>query len=696
MSSRGSLAAGLARLPETLHAIDAVVHPCAEAAARPAMLSRAQAASGPRRQATEALCGLLRSPPGGLAHRPRHAPDPVVSGALRTRGPPLWEGVRKLLRAPPGNRLPAMPELVAFSGARTLAGSRGIILGVLTLAAVLLALAPAWRLLRGRARASEGALAPALLAELGTTLPLLAGLTAGLTWLWLSHAPGPPEGIEWLLAGSLCYVAGHILIRGVFAPPYGLHLALPLDRSLGHTLARGAQAALALALITALVGLTPPLRQPEGFYLTLRGILVTLLSLALARLLFLLGRVPSQPSGAGLVRRATIATLAGTVLMEWLGYREAAAFLLRGSVGTLLGVSGFWIVGYGLKALLHELETGHRPWQARIRQALGIPPGEPLPGIQWLRAAIWLAAWIGFVLLLLEVWGLPHAGTLAILRMLNEGIPVGGTRVVPLRVIEGLVAFAVLLTATRWARDRIQLRLSASERLDRGAREAAVTLAGYAGFTVAAVVALGLAGLGLANLALIAGALSVGIGFGLQNIVNNFVSGLILLFERPIRPGDYVTVGTGTEGFVRRISIRSTEIETLDRTNVVVPNSELISGQVTNWMLNDRFGRIIVRIGVAYGSDVRLVERLLLNIAEGHPDIISEADLPPPTVFFRGFGDSSLDFELRATIRDISQRFRVSSEVNFAIDAAFREHGVQIPFPQRDLHLRTVPDDFSR
>lgn len=631
---------------------------------------------------------------GRPADRLRRARDPLLAGTLRARGPPLWASIREFLHSPAGTRLPRMRELVEFSGARTLAGSRGIVLGVLALAAILLALAPALRLSRSQARASEKGLAGTLLAALGNTLPLLAGLSASLAWLWLSHVPGPPEGIEWLVAAALCYVAGHVLIRGILAPPHGIHPAVPLDRSLGRRLARGIQVALALALVTAIVALSPPLRQPEHFYLALRGTLVSLLSVALVRVLLLLDRLPKLPSGAGLVRRATIATVAGTVLMEWLGYREAAAFLLRGSVGTLLCVSGLWIVGYGLKALVRELESGHRPWQARVRHALGIPPGEPPPGIQWLRAAVWLAAWIGFALLLLEAWGLPQAGTRVILRMLDKGIPVGGMRLVPIRVIEGLVAFTVLLTATRWARDQIRLRLSASERLDRGALEAAVTLAGYAGFSIAAVVALGLAGVGLANLALIAGALSVGIGFGLQNIVNNFVSGLILLFERPIRPGDYVTVGSGTEGFVRRIRIRSTEIETLDRTNVIVPNSELISGQVTNWMLNDRFGRVILQVGVAYGSDVRLVERLLLKIAGDHPDVIAENDLPPPTVFFRGFGDSSLDFELRAMIRDISQRFRVSSELNFAIDAAFREHGVQIPFPQRDLHLRTVPGNW--
>ncbi|MEO1574996.1 MAG: mechanosensitive ion channel domain-containing protein, partial [Pseudomonadota bacterium] len=214
-----------------------------------------------------------------------------------------------------------------------------------------------------------------------------------------------------------------------------------------------------------------------------------------------------------------------------------------------------------------------------------------------------------------------------------------------------------------------------------------VTLGGYVGFVVAIILGLALSGVNLRGFAIVLGALGVGIGFGLQNIVNNFVSGLILLFERPIKSGDFVSVGD-VEGIVKRIRIRSTEIESLDRRNIIVPNSELIATQVTNWVLHDPFGRLTLNIGVAYGSDTERVRDLLESVATEHPEVITKGPAPPPRALFMGFGDSALDFELRVWIRNIEKRFGVTSDLNFAIDRAFRDHAIEIPFPQRDLHLR--------
>jgi small-conductance mechanosensitive channel len=219
-----------------------------------------------------------------------------------------------------------------------------------------------------------------------------------------------------------------------------------------------------------------------------------------------------------------------------------------------------------------------------------------------------------------------------------------------------------------------------------------VTITGYTMFVIAALAALSVAGFNFSNIAIIAGALSVGIGFGLQNIVNNFVSGLILLFERPIRKGDWVQVGT-TEGYVQDIRIRSTRILTFDRSDVIVPNSELISNQVTNFMLGDIRGRAVVRVGVAYGSDVEKVRYVLMQVAEENELVVKDGTSPQPMVLFRGFGDSSLDFELRVHLYDVDRRLSTISNINFAIDKAFREEGIEIPFPQRDVHVKALPDN---
>ena len=163
------------------------------------------------------------------------------------------------------------------------------------------------------------------------------------------------------------------------------------------------------------------------------------------------------------------------------------------------------------------------------------------------------------------------------------------------------------------------------------------------------------------------------------------------MFERPIKAGDFVTVGE-TEGFVKRISIRSTEIETLDNQDVLVPNSELISGRVTNWVLHNPYGRLRIKVGVAYGSDIKLVKEILEDAAGNHAEVITDGRAAGPKALFMGFGDSSLDFELRVRILRIPKRFDVTSDINFEIDKRFRESGIEIPFPQRDLHIKSTPE----
>ncbi|MCB1546955.1 MAG: mechanosensitive ion channel, partial [Hyphomicrobiaceae bacterium] len=187
-------------------------------------------------------------------------------------------------------------------------------------------------------------------------------------------------------------------------------------------------------------------------------------------------------------------------------------------------------------------------------------------------------------------------------------------------------------------------------------------------------------------LAIVAGALSVGIGFGLQSIVNNFVSGLILLVERPIKVGDWIVVGND-QGFVRRISVRATEIETFDRSSLILPNSELITGRVINLTHRNAMGRVIINVGTAYSSDPAEVVALLREIAQAHPTVLRH---PEPRIAFVDFGASSLDFSVRVYIPDIKRTFDVQTDLRIAIFKAFAERGIEIPFPQQDLHLRDL------
>jgi len=421
----------------------------------------------------------------------------------------------------------------------------------------------------------------------------------------------------------------------------------------------------------------------------IRSVFLTLAIVNLLVLLFFLRRA-SGLLGNPVLRLLVALTLVFALTADYIGYRNLSTFVVSGLLSTMLLAIGIWIVNALFQDLFDGLDDGRYAWQSQIRGRLGLARGEHFPGLLWLRLIIALIAWGGFGVALVNVWGYANQGWVWLYQFMTQGFQIGSIQIMPLQWAFGLAVFALLLTLVRWLRQDVLQKWIGRSRLDRGAREAVVTIAGYIGVMISALVGLSLAGFNFTNLAIIAGALSVGIGFGLQNIVNNFVSGIILLFERPIRTGDWIVVGE-TEGYVRRISIRSTQIETFDRMDVIVPNSDLISSQVKNWMLTDPWGRVVIPVGVAYGSDVNKVKEVLLGVANAHPLVMSDGlRVSAPVVLFREFSDSSLNFELRCFIRDVEKRLHVSSDLNFAIDAAFREAGIEIPFPQRDLHLRSI------
>jgi len=266
------------------------------------------------------------------------------------------------------------------------------------------------------------------------------------------------------------------------------------------------------------------------------------------------------------------------------------------------------------------------------------------------------------------------------------GFQVGGVEISLFRVGMALVMFAGIVFASRMLQRWLGDTVLHPSRTEQGLGNSIRTGVGYLGFMIAAIAGLSYAGLDITNLAIVAGALSVGIGFGLQSIVNNFVSGLILLVERPIKVGDWIKVGE-LQGHVRKISVRSAEIETFERASVIIPNSELISGTVINLTLRNALGRISIPVGVSYDSDPEEVQRLLLECARESQLV---ARHPAAFVVFDNFGASSLDFSLRIFVSDVSTSLSAQTQVRKAIIAKFREAGIDIPYPQQDLNVRDI------
>jgi small-conductance mechanosensitive channel len=347
-----------------------------------------------------------------------------------------------------------------------------------------------------------------------------------------------------------------------------------------------------------------------------------------------------------------------------------------------------------LAALLHYAlsRAGARlpRWRARRRGAAPgpHPPGERAfaLGARLAQVGLWLA-FAGFASEALPE--LRGARDLA-LRLLAKSFraPLFTLSEMPYTILD-LLALPLLLIGV-WLAASLLVRglrawLLRAAGVEEGVQETAAVLLRYALCFLGALVVLQAWGVDVRSLAILGSVLGVGIGFGLQNVANNFASGILLNLGREIRPGDFVAVG-GLTGTVKRVGARSTWIQTLDEVAILVPNSRFLEGEVVNWSHGDPRSRIHVPVGVAYGSDVARVRRALLEAARGHPAVLRE---PRPQVQLRRFGESSLDFELLVWIPDPRDQFSLVSDLNLRVEESLRRHGIQIPFPQRDLHLRS-------
>jgi small-conductance mechanosensitive channel len=381
-----------------------------------------------------------------------------------------------------------------------------------------------------------------------------------------------------------------------------------------------------------------------------------------------------------------LALLTVSVLCNVFGNVTLADLLCRGVLISAYAGIAFYAAARILESLWAALLGTHAARRSRL-----VARHEGILRERGVRiiGAVALLVWLGAAL---RVFGLFSPARDGLAAWLRTPRTFGDVTVSPGDIALFVVTLGVSIILARFLRFVLDEGVLPAVRLPRGVPAAISMTAQYVVAGAGLVLAVSASGMTMDRFTFLAGAIGVGVGFGLQNVVNNFVSGLILLYERPVQKGDIVEVGP-LLGEVRRIGVRSSTVHTYDGAEVIVPNATLIAQEVVNWTLSDRRRRVEIKVGVAYGTDPARVLDLLVGVVRGRPGV---EQTPAPAALFDGFGDSSLDFLLRFWTPEIDSWVQVRSDVRTAIHAALNDAGIEIPFPQRDLHLRSVDPEAAQ
>ena len=385
-----------------------------------------------------------------------------------------------------------------------------------------------------------------------------------------------------------------------------------------------------------------------------------------------------EPENMSLSSKIIVFTTIFAVLtfgISLFGYPELATFIFNRFIASVLFIGAFVIVRRFISDLLRRsivfwIKT------FKLRKQL-------LSKADFLMTLLVTPLLVLFLIYsLLTLWGMPGAFMLQAVKKLVFGFKVGGINISLISIVTGLLVFLISLTLVKMMKNRLSNNLLNRINMDEGIKHSLISGFSFTGFIISAILAIVAMGVDLSNLAVIAGALSVGIGFGLQDVIKNLVSGIILLFERPFKVGDWVLIG-GEEGKIKQINIRSTEVETFNKASVIIPNATLISSSLTNLTHGNNWQRQTIAVGVSYDSDAEQVTKLLLECARSCKKVMK---VPAPYVLFKNFGESSLDFELRIYVSDIWSGWSAGSDVRYEILRRFREAGINIAYPQIVVH----------
>jgi small-conductance mechanosensitive channel len=629
----------------------------------------------------------------------------LVTGRLFARSPGLLDPA--FWRDAAGGLVAAgtgITELMrtAWTFARVKLGTLGVIAAALVVTGVavtVVVMARAWRrrLLAWPAETRFARAFEALVVFLNIALvaPILV-IVALLTFESLGAVTAPLASVGYGIAVAAA-VAGFGRGAGLalFAPTTPARRLAPYDDSEAHTFSQH------LSWATAFLGLTMVINavlRTTAAPAALMAATNALLSLALvgvgAHLLAVFPHRASVRDGRLPGLRAVLWLFITIVLVALVaGYAGFASFVAGRFVAALAMLCALYVVLVFIDALLTEVLTGDTEVGRSFAALFGITPR----GLELIGTLLSAALRIVIVLIalppVLGPWGLFATDIVDFLRQVVSGFRVAGITISLAAIVTAFVWLVLGVLAARGVQRWLETRFMPRTGIDPSLQQSVATLIGYALVIAAIALALGQLGIEAQQIALVAGALSVGIGFGLQSVVSNFVSGIILLAERPIRVGDWVVV-KNEEGIVRRISVRATEIETFDRASVIIPNSDFISGPVKNLTHSDTMGRITVKVRATYDSDIDTVRDLLIACACEHPQVLQTQ---PPRVYLIAFGDIALELELRCIVANVNYGLTVRSDLQMAILQRFRAAGIKMPVMPHEEPLpggaRAAPKD---
>ncbi|WP_273726504.1 mechanosensitive ion channel family protein [Brucella gallinifaecis] len=466
-------------------------------------------------------------------------------------------------------------------------------------------------------------------------------------WRLVPIAPRPGRALVWLITGMA-------LINGLdsFFSKVNQVLSSPLSL----TMAKSLLSTVAIGVLILIIALLKPIERNSGEA-------VRPWPKAFRVFLILLGLVPIVAACLGFVGLARF--MAQQIVVT-------GAFLVTMYLGFLTGRAISEEQAFASSPIGRVMHDRFHFDEAKLDQ-LGLVVGIVINLV---------VALVGIPLVLMQ-FGFQWVELKNTFYHLMTGFQIGSISISLMGILTGVALFAIVYLMTHWFQNWLDSKVLARGRVDSGVRNSIRTVVGYVGLVLAALIAVSAAGFNLSSLALIAGGLSLGIGFGLQNIVQNFVSGLILLAERPFKVGDWVEAGT-VSGIVKKISVRATEVETFQKQSIVVPNSTLINGNVGNWTLRNKLGRIDINVQAAYTDEPRRVHALLLEIIRGHPSILKN---PEPFVALQSMTESLLVFDIYAHVADITSTGGIKNELRFQIVERFHAEGIQLASSSTDLML---------